>query len=160
MIYLGLGSNIGDREGFLRQAAALLHAHPAIQVMGKSAIYETEPFGYADQANFLNAVLAVEASLSPLELLQVCLETEKQLGRIRDQRWGPRTIDIDILLFHDRQICLEQLTVPHPFLRVRPFVLIPLRDLTLDEIILDGCTADDLLAACEPAVVTYYQKFD
>lgn len=160
MIYLGLGSNLGDRESFLRQAVALLQAHPDIHIVKKSAIYETEPFGYIDQENFLNAVIGIESSLSPLELLQVCLETEKQLGRVREQRWGPRTIDIDILLFDDQQICHEQLTVPHPFLRIRPFVLIPLRDLTLDEIILDGLTVNDLLETCESGVVRYYQSFD
>lgn len=160
MIYLGLGANMGDREWYLRQAVRLLGGHPGISIVNQSAIYETEPFGYTEQAAFLNAVIAIEAALTPFELLKVCLETERRLGRVRDVRWGPRTIDIDILLFHDQTINEPSLTIPHPYLCLRPFVLIPLRDLTGSGIVVNGLTADDLLAACEPAAVTYYQNFD
>jgi 2-amino-4-hydroxy-6-hydroxymethyldihydropteridine diphosphokinase len=160
MIYLGLGSNMGEREQYLRQAVNTLGAHPDIRIIQKSAIYETEPFGYTDQAAFLNAVIAIETNLTPAALLKLCLETESSLGRVRDVRWGPRTIDIDILLFHNQLIHTEALTVPHPYLQFRPFVLIPLRDLTGDGIILHGLTAGELLTACEASAVTYYQSFD
>ncbi|KYZ77309.1 hypothetical protein AXX12_04040 [Anaerosporomusa subterranea] len=160
MIYLGLGSNMGERECYLRQAVSILAAHPDIQVIKKSAIYETEPFGYIDQAAFLNAVIAIESNLSPAELLRVCLETESCLGRVRNARWGPRTIDIDILLFHDQLIDTDTLKVPHPYMHLRPFVLIPLRDLTGDDIVLHGLTTGELLATCEPSSVTFYQSFD
>lgn len=160
MIYLGLGSNMGERESYLRQAVNILGAHPDIQIIKKSAIYETEPFGYTDQAEFLNAVIAIESNLAPADLLKACLEIESYLGRVRNVCWGPRTIDIDILLFHDQLIHTEVLTVPHPFMHLRPFVLIPLRDLTGNDIVLHGLTAGELLTTCEPSAVRYYQSFD
>jgi 2-amino-4-hydroxy-6-hydroxymethyldihydropteridine diphosphokinase len=151
---------MGDRERYLRQAVDLLDTHPDIRISRKSAIYETEPFGYTEQAAFLNAVIAVETNLSPTELLNTCLDIESQLGRVRTICWGPRTIDIDILLIHNQLINTATLQVPHPYLHIRPFVLIPLRDLTGDDIVLNGLTAGELLAACEPSAVTFYQSFD
>ena len=126
--YLGLGSNLGDREGFLRQAVALLAAEGDIRVKKVSSIYETEPVGFTDQGAFLNAVVVVETELSVVELLSKCLAVEQKLQRVRDVRWGPRTIDIDILLFGEQTIDDPKLIVPHPRLRERLFVLIPLHE--------------------------------
>lgn len=160
MIYLGLGSNMGDREQYLRQAVNHLDAHSAINVVCTSAIYETSPLGYVEQAAFLNAVVGIETTLSPYELLEECLRIESLLDRIRVIRWGPRTIDIDILLFHDVTLANETLTIPHPFMHVRPFVLWPLRDLTGDKAIYQGKTASELLSACDHEEVTFFKKFD
>ncbi|MDU4959924.1 MAG: 2-amino-4-hydroxy-6-hydroxymethyldihydropteridine diphosphokinase [Sporomusaceae bacterium] len=160
MIYLGLGSNIGDREAYLRRAVCLLRTCPGIRVSACSSIYETEPFGYTDQAAFLNAVAAVETELTPRQLLTACLETERRLGRKRSLRWGPRTIDIDILLFDELTVCEPDLVIPHSYLHLRPFVLVPLAELTGDLPVLNGLTAAALLAQCEPAAVRFYQRFD
>lgn len=127
--YISLGSNIGDREGSLKAAIDYLNAHSNIRVVNTSSIYETDPVGYEEQDQFLNMVIEVKTSLSPVELLEVCLNTEKVLGRKRDIRWGPRTIDLDILLFNQENIKLEQLTVPHPRMHERAFVIIPLLEI-------------------------------
>ena len=143
--YLGLGSNLGDREGFLRQAAALLAAEGDITVKQVSSIYETEPVGFTDQGAFLNAVAVVETELSVVELLSKCLAVEQKLQRVRDVRWGPRTIDIDILLFGEQTIDDPKLIVPHPRLRERLFVLIPLHEVAPD-VAFGGKTAADHIA--------------
>lgn len=143
--YLGLGSNLGDREGFLRQAAALLAAEGDITVKKVSSIYETEPVGFTDQGAFLNAVAVVETELSVVELLDKCLAVEQNLQRIRDVRWGPRTIDIDILLFGEQTVDDTQLTVPHPRLGERLFVLIPLHEVA-PNVAFGGKTAADYIA--------------
>ncbi|MFX3631650.1 MAG: 2-amino-4-hydroxy-6-hydroxymethyldihydropteridine diphosphokinase [Candidatus Pristimantibacillus sp.] len=126
--YIALGSNLGERELLLRQAVEQLHAHPDIEVKRISGIYETDPVGYTDQPAFLNMVMAVETSLAPLELLHVLQDAEQLLGRVRDIRWGPRTIDLDLLLYHDVQMDEEELTLPHPRMMERAFVLVPLND--------------------------------
>lgn len=127
--YLGLGSNMGNRECYLRQAVAILDQQAEINVKQMSSIYETEPVGFAEQAAFLNAVVQVNTSLTALDLLDRCLTAERQLGRTRDIRWGPRTIDVDILLYGDQSIMLPQLIVPHPRLKERLFALIPLQEI-------------------------------
>ena len=159
MIYLGLGSNIGERKSYLQQAVTLLTHHSDITLVQTSAIYETPPFGYTDQPAFLNVVISIESALSPSELLVECLRVESILGRVRDIRWGPRTIDIDILLYHDLKIQTESLKIPHPYLHLRPFVLVPLSDLTRESEVYQGKTASELLAACEPTTITVYGKF-
>jgi 2-amino-4-hydroxy-6-hydroxymethyldihydropteridine diphosphokinase len=119
--YVGLGANLGDREATIRRAATLLRASRL------SPILETEPWGYADQPKFLNAVAEVETELSPRELLDRLLEIERELGRVRNgPRYGPRTIDLDLLLYGDEVIDEPGLTVPHPRLAERLFVLEPL----------------------------------
>lgn len=160
MIYLGLGSNLGERERNLRQAVQMLDEHPDIKVCGTSSIYETAPVGVTDQPQFLNAVVAVESKLSASELLTECLRIEYLLGRVRTARWGPRTIDIDILLYNDLTIENNTLTIPHPYMHVRPFVLAPLSDLTGEQKIYKEMTAGELLAACDQADVRLYKKFD
>ncbi|SFD73674.1 2-amino-4-hydroxy-6-hydroxymethyldihydropteridinediphosphokinase [Lentibacillus persicus] len=128
-IYLALGSNIEPREDYLATALNALEDHPRISVLKKSSIYETAPVGYTNQADFLNMVIKVDTSLSPLELLDACQTIEKQLGRERDIRFGPRTVDLDILIYNQENRETEQLTIPHPRMLERAFVLIPLREI-------------------------------
>ena len=122
--YVGLGSNLGDREGLIRRAAELIGAARL------SSLFETEPWGYENQPSFLNAVAEVETTLTARQLLDHLLDVERRLGRERiGPRWGPRTIDLDLLLFGDEQIDEPGLLVPHPHLLERLFVLEPLAQL-------------------------------
>ncbi|EHJ08355.1 2-amino-4-hydroxy-6-hydroxymethyldihydropteridine diphosphokinase [Staphylococcus simiae] len=127
--YLGLGSNVGDRESQLQQAIDILNHFSGIDVIKCSPIYETAPVGYIDQPNFLNLCLEIVTTLSVEDLLEHCLDTEKQLHRVRNERWGPRTLDVDILLYGDSIIEKDNLIVPHPRMNERAFVLIPLNDI-------------------------------
>ncbi|KAA0941077.1 2-amino-4-hydroxy-6-hydroxymethyldihydropteridine diphosphokinase [Sporosarcina sp. ANT_H38] len=124
-----MGSNIGDRLNHLKEAVRALHSHEGTTVAAVSSIYETEPVGFTDQADFLNMVVCVETSLEAQELLGFCQKIEQELGRIRDIRWGPRTVDLDILLYNNDNIETENLIVPHPRMRERAFVLIPLLEI-------------------------------
>jgi 2-amino-4-hydroxy-6-hydroxymethyldihydropteridine diphosphokinase len=124
--YVALGSNIDNRETYLKRAIAALYHHPEIDVRACSSIYETEPVGYVEQAPFLNMVIALETRLSPLDLLNAMQDIEHQLGRTRDIHWGPRTIDLDMLLYGTEQMASEHLTIPHPRMSERAFVVIPL----------------------------------
>ncbi|KXZ20473.1 2-amino-4-hydroxy-6-hydroxymethyldihydropteridine diphosphokinase [Bacillus nakamurai] len=127
--YIGLGSNIGDRERYLRQAVAMLAQHQHVTVTKVSSIYETDPVGYEDQDQFLNMAVEVNTSLSPFELLELTQNIEAELGRTREVRWGPRTADLDILLYNRENIETEQLIVPHPRMYERLFVLTPLKEI-------------------------------
>lgn len=123
-VTIGLGSNLGDRESTIRRALEMLGAHPAVEVSRCSTLIETEPWGVADQPPFINAVAALVTTLEPLPLLDLLKSTEIELGRTpRDLRWGPREIDLDILLYGDLVMESEVLTVPHPRMTERPFVL-------------------------------------
>ncbi|UJF33092.1 2-amino-4-hydroxy-6-hydroxymethyldihydropteridine diphosphokinase [Paenibacillus hexagrammi] len=126
--YLALGSNIEDREAYLLQAIDRLHGHPHITVTAISGIYETEPVGYVDQSAFLNMVIEITTDLPAQELLTVMLAIEQQLGRTRDIRWGPRTIDLDMLMYGEEQIMTPDLIIPHPRMQERAFVLVPLSE--------------------------------
>lgn len=127
--YLSLGSNMGDRLEMLQDAVRLLMDKVEIEVTRVSSVYETAPVGYTDQAAFLNMVVEIQSELSAKEILFICMETEQSLGRIREFRWGPRCIDLDILLYNDENIVSENLIVPHPRMLDRGFVLIPLVEL-------------------------------
>ena len=130
LVYVGLGANLGDREGTIRTALARLGEHEAIDVQRVSRLRETDPVGYEDQPRFLNGVARLQTSLEPRELLTVLLDLERDLGRTRHgPRFGPRTIDLDILLYDDRIIDEPGLRVPHPRLAERLFVLQPLAEL-------------------------------
>lgn len=131
--YLGLGSNIGDRKQQLLKAIDLIGNIKGIKVTKQSSIYETAPIGYTDQPNFLNLCLEIETELSPQQLLKHCLDIEQQLHRVREIRWGPRTLDIDILLYSDNIIETDNLSIPHPRMKERAFVLIPLNDIASDK---------------------------
>lgn len=127
--YLSLGSNMGNRFEMLRQAVAQLVEHPAITVTRISSLYETDPVGYTDQEPFLNMVVQLETELTAVALLDVCQAVEQNLNRKRLVRWGPRTIDLDILLYNQERIETDRLTVPHPRMDERAFVLIPLLEI-------------------------------
>ncbi|MFH1361390.1 MAG: 2-amino-4-hydroxy-6-hydroxymethyldihydropteridine diphosphokinase, partial [bacterium] len=127
-VYLGIGSNVGDREEYIEQAVFLFDKSPDIEVVRRSANYETEPEGNTEQPAFINAVLVLKTKLDPHALLDLCHEVEATLGRERDVEWGPRTCDIDILLYGDKIISDENLQIPHALLHERLFVLKPLRE--------------------------------
>ncbi|REJ06861.1 2-amino-4-hydroxy-6-hydroxymethyldihydropteridine diphosphokinase [Halobacillus trueperi] len=127
--YIALGSNISPREAFLKDAISLLVEHEDITVRKKSAVYETAPVGYTEQNDFLNMAIQVETDLSPPLLLEYCQGIEQELGRKRVIKWGPRTIDLDILLYNQDDMKTEQLTIPHPHMHERAFVMVPLADL-------------------------------
>lgn len=126
--FIALGSNIGDRASALRGAIRLLDEHPGTRVTAQSDIYETAPVGPVSQEDFLNMVIAVNTTLSPLDLLDAALAIEADMGRVREIRWGPRTIDLDVLLYENIVCDTPRLTVPHPHMGDRAFVLIPLVD--------------------------------
>lgn len=129
--YLGLGANLGDRLESLRRAVALLEER-GISVLRSSRVYETDPVGGPAQPDFLNAVIEVEAPGSARELLDTCLAVEEEMGRVREERWGPRAIDVDLLTFGDEEHDEPGLRVPHPRMHERAFVLVPLLELEAD----------------------------
>lgn len=132
--YLGIGTNMGERLKNLLTACDILQRSENINISKKSKIYETKAWGYKEQDDFLNMCVEVETTLDPMELLKVCQSIEKVLHRERIIRWGPRTIDVDILLYSNIKLDTEELKIPHPRISQRAFVLIPLKD--LDEKIL------------------------
>jgi 2-amino-4-hydroxy-6-hydroxymethyldihydropteridine diphosphokinase len=141
LAYVGLGANLGDRERSIRRAAGLIGARRL------STIIETEPWGFADQPDFLNAVAEVEADEGPEALLERLLEVERELGRVRDgTHWGPRLIDLDLLVYGAMTSDSASLTLPHPRLHERLFVLFPLAELAPDLVVPGRGTVADLLA--------------
>lgn len=128
--WIGIGSNIEDREYYLKSAIERLQNQSEMSVRCISSIYETEPVGYVDQDAFLNMVAAVQTTLDPEQVLQRLLSIEQSLGRVRDVRWGPRTIDLDLLLFDTMQLRYQSasLILPHPRMDERGFVLVPLEE--------------------------------
>ncbi|MBN2309896.1 MAG: 2-amino-4-hydroxy-6-hydroxymethyldihydropteridine diphosphokinase [Candidatus Hydrogenedentes bacterium] len=128
-IHLSLGSNLGDRLANLQAACIALNQLNRVRVTETSHCYETEPVGNVEQPAFLNAAVEIETDFEPLELLNAAKSIERRLGRIPSERWGPRCIDIDIVLWGDRIVESERLTLPHPRFRERAFVLIPLAEI-------------------------------
>lgn len=129
--YIALGTNIGNRESYLHSALQAIQEKD-IDIIGFSSIYETDPVGYEDQARFLNMVIKVNTNLQPMDLLEVSQSIELESGRERKIRWGPRTLDLDILLFNQENIETERLIVPHPRMTERAFVLVPLAEIDRD----------------------------
>jgi 2-amino-4-hydroxy-6-hydroxymethyldihydropteridine diphosphokinase len=129
--YIGLGANLGPREATLLRAVELVGATPGVELLELSSLRETEPVGVTDQPGFLNGALALDTTLTPRELLDVLLGVERELGRVRvdGERWGPRTIDLDLLLYGDEEVDEPGLTLPHPRLHERRFALEPLAEL-------------------------------
>jgi 2-amino-4-hydroxy-6-hydroxymethyldihydropteridine diphosphokinase len=130
--FVGIGSNLGDREEHLRRAVELLAAEDAISVLASSRLRETEPVGPVAQGLFLNGAVHVETELAPRELLERLLAIEERLGRMRRERFGPRTIDLDLLVYEDAVVDEPGLTLPHPLLHERRFALEPLAELAPD----------------------------
>jgi len=157
ILYLALGSNLGDRFANLQAAMAALP--PAVRVLARSPVYETPPWGLADQPAFLNMALKGRTALAPLDLLKHLKRLEIELGRLPAVRWGPRRIDMDIL-FYDRLILeTPELTLPHPRLHERAFVLVPLADLAPDlrHPVL-GAAVRELLAGVDTAGIRLYNQ--
>jgi len=148
-VYLSLGSNLGDRAGNLERAVSLLEKLERSRLLVVSQYYETEPVGDIEQPPFLNLAAAIETGLDPLELLAALKGTERAMGRESSARWGPRLIDIDIVLYGDRVVATSELTIPHPRFRDRAFVLRPLAEIggrVIDPV--TGSTVDELAATC------------
>jgi 2-amino-4-hydroxy-6-hydroxymethyldihydropteridine diphosphokinase len=136
--YLSLGSNQGDRAAQLDAALARLAASGHVRVIQRSSLYETAPIGMTAQPWFLNLVVEVETDLHPQDLLALTLSVERDLGRVRAQRWGPRTVDIDILLYDALEVTTPILAIPHPEMTHRRFVLEPLLEIAPDAALPDG----------------------
>jgi 2-amino-4-hydroxy-6-hydroxymethyldihydropteridine diphosphokinase len=130
-VYISTGSNMGNRELMLKTAAQKLNEQ-AGTVMRESSIIETRAWGKTEQPNFLNQVLELQTAMQPEELMQTLLQIEREMGRVREEKWGPRLIDLDILLFEDLIYSSDTLQIPHPFLHERLFVLKPLFELAPD----------------------------
>jgi len=145
---LGLGSNLGDPKGNLDEAIALLDASDNITVIARSSDYRTPPWGPVPQDDYRNNCVLIETSLPPRALLDRCLEIERQLGRVRDIRWGPRLIDIDVLIYGADKVDENNLTIPHPRMGERAFVLIPLAEIWPEAPIGDDRTAREALKTC------------
>lgn len=142
--FLGLGSNLGDRLTNLQGAVDLLQVEPGLRVLTSSRVWETAPVGGPPQPDYLNAVIRVETDLSARDLLDVAHRVEERLGRVRKERWGARSIDIDVLLFDEETIDESDLVVPHPRLAQRAFVLLPLLELIADPVLPDGTRLREL----------------
>lgn len=143
---IALGSNIGDRIDNLRQALHYLSA-AGVSVLAKSRVYQTEPWGYKDQDDFLNAAVLVDTIASPQELLAITQGIERKMGRDKKFLNGPRNIDLDILVYEDREVCESNLVIPHPRIRQRLFVLCPMADIVPDWPMGNSRTVAQLLAA-------------
>ncbi|WP_087974058.1 2-amino-4-hydroxy-6-hydroxymethyldihydropteridine diphosphokinase [Oceanobacillus rekensis] len=133
--YVALGTNIEPRKEHLWEALQNIAESESISIKKQSSIYETAPVGYTDQADFLNMVIEVETTLPPMELLGFCQSVELQLGRKRNIRFGPRTIDLDILTYNQENSTVERLIIPHPRMHERAFVLVPLQEIVPDMIL-------------------------
>lgn len=144
--YVGLGSNLGNRAGHLARALELLRAAPGVRVGAVSALYETPPWGYTRQPAFLNAVARLATPLGPRQLLLALKSIERQVGREETFRWGPRVVDLDLLLYDDLRLRRRGLEVPHPGMLERAFVLVPLRDVYPDFRSPDGVSLDGLIS--------------
>jgi 2-amino-4-hydroxy-6-hydroxymethyldihydropteridine diphosphokinase len=141
---LALGSNMGDRVHNLEEAIARLTADGTIELVARSRLYRTAPWGVTDQDWFVNACIAIKTGLSPRELLRHCQAVENDMGRVRTKRWGPRIIDVDILTFGSLKVDETDLSIPHPLIAERAFVLIPLKDVA-PQLRIEGASLDTLL---------------
>lgn len=146
-VYLGLGSNLGDREANLREALTRLGGFG--QVLAESSVYETEPVGFRDQGAFLNMVVRLQTELEPFALLRAVKKIEADMGREATFRNGPRIIDIDILLFNARIVALTDLTIPHPRIKERNFVMVPLAEIDPELAVREGYAYDPKLEKIE-----------
>jgi 2-amino-4-hydroxy-6-hydroxymethyldihydropteridine diphosphokinase len=142
--FLGLGSNLGDRLANLQAAADAMQTEPGLRVTASSRVWETTPVGGPPQPDYLNAVVRVETDLSARDLLEVARRIEARLGRVRKERWGARTLDVDILFFGEERIDESDLVVPHPRMAERAFVLLPLLELEPDPVLPDGTRLKDV----------------
>lgn len=157
--YLGLGTNMGDKQAYLKEACKIISDNPNINIVKISKVYKTKAWGYTNQDDFLNICIEVDTNLSPEELLEVCHEVENKLNRVRVIRWGPRTIDVDILFFNNIISTDENLILPHPRIKERAFVLIPLMDLN-KELVIDNKTISYYLSNLEKEELKQVEEVD
>lgn len=150
--YIGIGTNIGNRAENIKQAVEALNHLPGTRVEKVSSVYETEPWGYTEQDNFLNVCIRVETAFSPKALLGACLGIEAAFGRERPFKNAPRIIDIDLLMYENVKMNEEELTVPHPRMQERAFVLVPLKDL-LCELQFDDVDYNEAYNNCDKSGV-------
>lgn len=141
---LGLGSNLGDRQAHLSGAVRALENWEGMRVVAMSSLWETPPWGVEEQPHFLNACILIETSLSPIEVLEACLAIERDHGRERSLRWGPRTLDMDVLYYDDVDMAVERLILPHPRMLLRSFVLAPLAEIAPGKVV-GGATIQEHL---------------
>lgn len=145
-IFLGLGSNLGNKKANLDRAITTINRHYDIKVVATSSIIETEPWGMTEQLEFLNMAIEIETELNPKSLLNEIMRIEDDLGRVRDIKWGPRIIDIDILFYDTLILNVDELNIPHPYLSERDFVLKPLNEIASDFVHpVSGMTVKELL---------------
>ncbi|WP_068986613.1 MULTISPECIES: 2-amino-4-hydroxy-6-hydroxymethyldihydropteridine diphosphokinase [Lysinibacillus] len=158
-VYLSIGTNMGDRFENLQLAVKLLMDKAEIDVVHTSSVYETAAVGYTNQADFLNIAVHIKTSYSSSEMLKICQWVENELGRVREFRWGPRIIDLDILLFNHENIETESLVVPHPRMYERAFVLVPLIEIAPIPVGKQLQKAHDIMQQvdCEKEGVTLWQ---
>ncbi len=156
--YIGLGSNLADPQAQLQRAITELAQLPQSQLLAQSSLYRSAPMGPQDQPDYLNAVVALETALPPLALLAELQTVEAAHQRVRGERWGPRTLDLDLLLYADRTIDLPALTVPHPGLYERNFVLYPLAEIAPGLEIPGLGVLGELLARCERGSLVVIEK--
>ncbi|MBO8159751.1 2-amino-4-hydroxy-6-hydroxymethyldihydropteridine diphosphokinase [Thermosyntropha sp.] len=146
-VYLGLGTNLGNKKGNLENAIKNIQEIEGIELTGISSLYATAPWGKTDQEEFLNQVIEIETDIPPLDLLKKLQEIEIKMGRERKEKWGPRNIDIDILLYGEEVMDFEELKVPHPYMRERLFVLVPLIEIRPELVFPDdGAKIGEVLA--------------
>ena len=157
--YLGLGTNMGDKQAYLKEACKIISDNTNINIVKISKVYKTKAWGYTNQDDFLNICIEVDTNLSPEELLEVCHEVENKLNRVRVIRWGPRTIDVDILFFNNIISTDENLILPHPRIKERAFVLIPLMDLN-KELVIDNKTISYYLSNLEKEELKQVEEVD
>jgi len=150
--WLGLGANLGRRARMLAAALEALQEQEGLELLASSSVYETDPVGVTDQPAFLNMVARFRCTLTPGELLKAVQAVEAKLGRVRTRRWGPRTIDVDVLLIGDLRVQTDELTLPHPELTKRQFVLVPLAELAPNLPLPGGRTAGELADPASDAV--------
>jgi 2-amino-4-hydroxy-6-hydroxymethyldihydropteridine diphosphokinase len=158
-VYLGLGYNMGDRADHLRRARECIRAIAGVVITRASSLYLTAPWGKTDQEDFVNQVIEIETDLEPLELLHELQDIEIKLGRQREEFWGPRIIDLDVLLYGREIITLGELQVPHPYMLQRLFVLVPLAEIAPELVLPDGSKIQEVLTRVESRLDgNYIQK--
>lgn len=149
-LFIGLGGNLGDVPGCIGRALAALDALPKSRLIGCSPLYRNAPLGRSDQPDYINGVAELESTLDPHELLDHLQRIEREEGRVREERWGPRTLDLDLLIYGERRIDDERLTVPHPGVPERAFVLYPLRDIAPGLVVPGVGKLQELVDRCPP----------
>lgn len=143
---VALGSNLGDKAGNISRAIAALTARGDVKLVAASANYRTTPWGNTDQDWFVNAAISVDTTLPPEALLARCLDVELQLGRVRSEKWGPRVIDLDVIVYREVTMSTPDLVLPHPFMTERAFVLRPIADIA-PELVVKGRTVREWLTS-------------